>query len=491
MFKKLISLAIALASAGLLAFLGLPNLGLIVGSDAVFHSTSVKAKDVSLVCPGSAFATGGSSGTNVSSFSRFGSAIVDYSSNLPGGVSLKTQPLTGPAAGRGNLSDTGNQVGSLTTDSAVAITVKDTAALTEQGTKTFTAQSYQVASSNGVNGVLGTNCQLPATESWLVGGVTTVGREALLIISNPAATDATIDLQLFGENGPIDGAGLNGISVSANRTVVLPLAGYAPEQKSLAVHLQSSGAAVASWIQERTVRGTVSAGTDLISPSIPAGTSLTIPGLLKRGTADATTLIGNNSDYSDLTPSIQVLVPGERSATVTIQVIGVGSKAVGTVLQEQVSAGSTGSFDLTGLKDGDYSVFVLADQPVQAAVKLSRTKKGSTPITDFAWLPAVDAVSSKLAVTSAKSAISKLSIANGGTQAATVTVTDLSKGTAQKVAVSHLASATVEVVAGDTIAVSSDQPVSATLIADFTGSIAAIPLQDYRNTGGQIQVMVR
>lgn len=493
MLKKLISLCVtALAAAGMIFGASyLPTNGWIVGSAASFSPAQVKAKDLTLVCPGSVFATGGKSGTNVNAFTRIGSAVVDYSSNLPTGVVLKAQPLTGPVAGRSTLGDTGNQLANLATQSALGITVKDQLGKAPQSSTIFTAQSYQVAASDGINGTIGANCQLPATESWLLGGVTTVGREALLILSNPAATDATVDLQLFGETGLIDGAGLNGISVSANRTVVLPLAGYAPEQKSLAVHVTTRGAALASWIQERTVRGTVSAGADLISPSIPAAKSLIIPGLLKRGTGDASALIENNSDYADLTPSIHVLVPGAKTATVTVQVIGVGDKVTGTVLQQQVEAGRTGQFAITGLKDGDYSVFVLADQPVQAAVKLSRTKKGSKPITDFAWLNAVAPLSSKVAAVAANSAISKLSIAASGSRPATVVITDLSKGGSQTVAVPKLGSVTVTVTPGSAFSVAADQPVASTLIADFEGSLAAIPLQDYHNTGGSLAVLVR
>lgn len=493
MLKKLLAILVSAGvTAGLVVGANFVNIQLpVLGSMATFTGAQVKAKDLTLVCPGAVFATGGKSGTNVNAFARIGSAVVDYSSNLPTGVVLKASPLTGPAAGRSGLGDTGNQLANLSTQSAVGITVKDQLGKADQGSATFTAQSYQIAASDGINGAVGANCQLPATESWLLGAVTTVGREALLILSNPASTDAIVDLQLFGENGLIDGAGLNGISVSANRTVVLPLAGYAPEQKTLAVHISSRGAALASWIQERTVRGTVSAGADLISPSVPAATSLVIPGLMKRGTADASALIENNSDYADLTPSVHILVPGEKPATVTIQVVPADQKATGTVLQQQVAAGSAGQFAITGLKDGDYSVFVIADQPVQAAVKLSRTKKGAKPITDFAWLNAVAPLSSPLAAVAANSAISKVSIANGGNAPARAVITDLSKGGSQSVTVPKLGSVTVTVTPGDVFSVSADQPVSSTLIADFDGSIAAIPLQDHRNTGGLLSVFVR
>lgn len=493
MFKRVLApilalLATAAVLAGGLLWSGKP-IALGDAANEVFQTRTVKAKDLTLVCPGSAF-TGGSGG-NAASFQRIGTSVIDLHTNLPTGVTLKGRPLTGPAASRNGISDTGNQVQAITAASSLGLTVVDQLGKAQQGSALATAQSFEIANSNGITGAIGANCQNPSPELWLVGGVTTVGREALLILSNPSDTDATVDLQLFGDSGIIDGAGLNGISVSANRTVVLPLAGFAPDQSSLTVHVLSRGAAVASWIQERTVRGTVSAGADLVPPAVAASTSLVIPGLLKRGTDDATALISGNADYSDLTPSIQVFVPGSKDATVTVQVIGSNAKSTGTVLQQQIHAGSTASLDIGGLKDGDYSVFVIADQPVQAAVKLSRTKKGATPVTDFAWLPAVASATGPLVANAPASGVSKISIANGSLENATVTVTNLADGSSQTVKVSHLGSAVLALATGGPIQIVSTQPVSATMVDDFGGQIVAIPVQDFKNSGGKLGVLVR
>ena len=387
-----------------------------------------------------------------------------------------------------NLSDTAKQVSAVSTVSSFAMTVKSQGEVVQQGSALATAQSFELGSSGGVVGALGANCQQPQSESWLIGGITTIGRQALLVLSNPAATDATVDLQLFGSNGLLVGSGLSGISVSANRTVVLPLAGFAPDEAAITVHVTSAGAAVAAWIQESTVRGTVAAGADYISPSIPAAKVLAIPGLLKRGTADASSLISANPDYQDLTPTVQIYVPGSSAATVTIQVIGSNSKSTGTVRQEQVPANSTQSIELPGLGDGDYGVFVVADHPVLAAVKLSRTKQGASPVTDFAWLSAVSPLSNLAVAVAPKSAVSKLSILNGGAELATVSIINRSDGSVQQVRVPRLGSAVIALPAGGVIGVSSDQPVSATMIDDFTGQIVAIPVIDPKNVGGRLTV---
>lgn len=496
MWKRIVAPILAVAATAALVAGGFAlgaNNTINLGGNVVelFHISSVKAKDLNLVCPGSAFTSAGAASSSGPSFKRIGSAVVDYSSSLPSGVTLKGRSLSGPAASRANVPDSGNTLQAVNTVSSFAMTVADPFGKAQQGSALATAQSFEIAASNGVNGALGANCQAPTPESWLVGGVTSVGREALLILANPSDTDATVDLQLYGASGLIDGAGLNGISVSANRTVVLPLAGFAPDQTSLTVHVVSRGAAVASWIQERSVRGTVSAGADYVPPAVEAATSLVIPGLLKRGTDDATALIAGNPDYADLTPSVQVFVPGSQAATVTVQVIGSSAKATGTVLQQQIQGGTTASLDITGLKDGDYSVFVISDQPVQAAVKLSRTKKGSSPVTDFAWLPAVTSVTGPVVITAPNSGVTKVSIANGSLQNATVTLKNLTDGSSQTAKVSHLGSTVLSVPAGGVLRLTSDQPVAATAIADFTGQIVALPLQDFKNVGGKLGVLIR
>jgi hypothetical protein len=493
MLKKTLALLVAALVATALGFAGqlsrawLPK----IGDPLAFHTAEVKAKDLTLVCPGSAFATGGDSGTNISSFKRVGSAVVDYASKLPTGVTLKALPLAGPAAQHQALADTGHKIGAVSTVSSLAVTVADPLSQAPQSSNLLTAQSFQMAAEADLQGALGTACQNPTTEQWFVGGVTTVGREALLILANPTATDATVNLQLYGQQGSIDGAGLNGISVSANRTVVLPLAGFAPQQESLAVHVESAGAAIAGWIQERTVRGTKAAGADLVSPSIPAARSLTIPGLLKRGSADASGLIANNADYGDLTPQVHVYVPGGAAATVTVQVIGADSKTTGTVAQQQVSGRSTAVIPLTGLKDGNYAVFIESSRPVQAAVKLSRTNKANTPVTDFAWLPAVAPNTAPMAVTSPKSAISKISVANPNSTAITAVITNLTTGKSQSLRIAQLGSAVVTAPAGAVVSVSANLPVASTIVADFKWLITAIPLVDYRNVGGSLGILLR
>jgi hypothetical protein len=491
--KKVSGLLLALGlTAGLVFGVQyIPIFTISVGATPAEHTIDVKAKELTLVCPGAAFKSGGKSGTKVGAFERIDTAAIDYTSNLPAGVNLTKLPLTGAGASATAISDSNHALANVGATTAVALRVSDPMGTAVQGSSLLTAQNYQVVSDPAMQGAVGANCQSPTVEQWFIGATTTIGRESLLLISNPNNTDATVDLNLFGANGSIDSAGLNGIAVSANRSVVLPLAGFAPENESLTVHLTAHGAAVASWIQQKTVRGTSAAGADLISPSTDASKDLVIPGLLKRGTADATKLIAGNDNYSDLTPRLSIFVPGDVAATVTAQIIGLDAKTYGTVVQETVSGKQSQEFPITGLKDGDYAVFITSSQPVIAGIKLSRTKSGKTPNTDFTYLPAVASSETTQVIAVPNSGISKLCIAATADSSAQVEIVDLGTGEKSTVTVPKLASRVISLKAGSVVSVSATGAASSTLVVDFDSQIVAIPMVDFRNVGGKLSVLVR
>ena len=494
MLKRILSLIITLAAtaAVVIAPSLLPTPETTVGEAVTGLSQQVKAKDLTLVCPGAAVQS--SSGNKVGTFSSIDTAAIDYASQLPAGASLKTLKLVGATANISALSDTNGGLGNFATSAAVAITVADPKGVATQNSTLLSAQNYQVVSANGINGAMAANCQRPAAEQWLLGASTAIGREALLVLANPNATDATVNLQLYGANGLIDGAGLNGIAVPANRTAILPLAGFAPDNQLLAVQVVAQGASVSSWVQQKTVRGTLAGGADFISPAADAATQLVIPGLLKRGTKDASALIASNSDYQDLTPALGIFVPGTQTATVTVQVIGTDAKTFGTVLQQNVEPGQVAELPITGLKDGDYSVFVSSNQPIFASVRLSRTltahaTAGQNSTTDFAWLNAVAPGVQNRRLVVPNTGISKLSVATTEAGAATVTITG--NGHSQTLRIAKLTSTSVTLAPGSVVTVSSDAPVAATMVVDFNAMIVAVPVLDFENHGGSIRVAVR
>ena len=496
-FSWLLTLAILVAlllgstwfeSTGLGGWANNPYAG---GEPPVATQVQVAAKDLTLVCPGSAVLAGGATGTKVGQFERTGNSVVNLAADLPVQAKLLRTDLAGTQAATMPVSASSSSLNTLTSALPFALTVSDPQHVAQQSSRLLGAQSFQTVSGGAMAGLQAANCQRPTSEFWLLGATTTTGREALLVLANPNPVPATVDLDLATETGLLPVASLNGISVPANRSLVLPLAASAPNESLLAVHVRTSGAAIAAWVQQKTVRGTTAAGIDLISPTLSAAKSLTIPGVFKRGTTDASALLRANADYSDLTPALAVYVPGSKPALVTAQVIGADSKSFGTVLQQQLPAGQTVLLDLPGLKDGNYAVFVSSDQPVLAAVRLSRTDKTKTPITDFAWLnPALNTAVERV-ITVPRSGISKLSLANSQSQSVIAVVSNLSTGKTQSVTIARLSSKVVEVDNDSVIAVQAPATVAAALVVDFDGQLSVLTLDNYANLGGSLSISQR
>lgn len=477
MIKRLLALTIAVAALASSALL-LPNFKLQVGSAPHSPKLSVAAQDLNLICPGAAINTGGANGTAVGTFSRIGSA------NIVGTVAAGAETFEQPylATGYSN-SYSGRQFSTASSEGTVFATKGGSV---EQGsTMVNIAQAQSVASAR-LNGVLATTCQAPSPETWLVGGSAATGRETLLLLANPSLVDITVSLEVFSEGGPVQAAGLSGISIAAGAATVVPLSSLIPETRTFAIHVVSSSGAVGAWLQQRTVRGLLYAGADFIAPATVFSKALVIPGVLIRGAADAAELIKANADYSDLKPVLRVFNPTETKATFTAQINGSTATTYGTVLHESVSAHTVQDFDIPALANGDYSAFLSADQNITASIRLVRTDKTKKPNTDFTWLQSAEAFTGSRQLTVPPAGISKLTIANGSSKTASVKVNSVLYSIAANsmIVIKVENSKTVTIVAND-------EPVSANLVVDVDSAIGNITVENYKNLGAEVSVRVR
>ena len=441
MFKKILILFVvlsALVGGTLLA----PSFEIQIGSVPTAASLDVKARDLTLVCPGSLFKAGGAKGTTLGNFEHVGNVAYVSQFNSTNGASVASN------------------------DGVYTVTAEN--GVTDQGSVLLNASQFQNAAGATLRGLAATNCQLPSNDLWLVGGSTATGREALLILRNTTQVDSTVNLEIFSEAGTVEAPGLNGIAVVAGKTTVIPLAGVVPKTKSFVTHVTANGGAVAAWIQQRTVRGLSAAGVDYVSPSPGFSKQQVIPGIFIRGTAQAAKLMTANSDYTDLVPVLRVFVPGKSNATVTAQIVGATAKTFGTVVRSTVNGGSVADIEIPGLKDGNYVALISADAEVQASIRLSRVTATAAP--DFTWIPAAERFSGKRNITVPSAGISKLCIYNDKTGQIDV----------------------IEVAAGSTFSFAgSGDPIYANLITDINGTVANLSVLDQKNAGGKVSVNVR
>jgi hypothetical protein len=239
------------------------------------------------------------------------------------------------------------------------------------------------ASDGDLQGLAAANCQAPSNDIWLLGASTTVGRTAILNIANSSATAATINLDLYGDKGPIQAPGARGLLVPAGGTRSIVLAGLAAGQQDLAVRLKSTGGPVAATIQQSVLRGLTAGGVETLEPVAAPAVRQAVTGIDVQDPALAGRLAGQ-SGYQDAGSALQVAVPGGTDAVVQVKVYGTGGQRAlpnGGVFTAK--AGAVSELPLTGLPAGTYTVDVRADSSFTAAVRVVHGTKTGEPV-DFA-----------------------------------------------------------------------------------------------------------
>lgn len=242
----------------------------------------------------------------------------------------------------------------------------------------------QIAAIETLSGLAAATCSRPTAEAWLVGGGTELGRTTLLMLANPTEVAAKVTISLFGSEGPIEAVGLDQIVVEPGEQQVLPLAGFAIDEKSPVVHVSSEGGRIAAALQFDQIEGLTPEGSEYIAPGAQPATVLSIPGVV----VDASQGSAEHQEHDDGTATLRILAPGDTDATVKVSVQG-DSGAPGAQFTTDVVAGVVANFSLAGLTPGTYSVTVTGDAPLVAAVSSSVTAAEGT---DLAWFASVDAL---------------------------------------------------------------------------------------------------
>ena len=504
MFRRILGSGfalVALIAALVVGSLFTPSFGVKVGDLANSSNLEVKAADLQLVCPGGSYRTGGASGTKLGVIDQAGSAELNAAGWLrTATVSSNALELTSAASTTSNSSSTPGAPARVAPPTV--ITVSDPSGSLEQGSTLMNASQLQLQNAANFSGLLAAGCQQPASDLWFVGGDTSVGREALLVLANSGRVDAQVDVTAYASGGQLSAPGLVGISVAAGKTLALQLASDLLNQPTLALHVTATGGSVAGWIQQRVIRGTIPGGSDFIAPSSVIAKSQVIPGLLLRGSADVATIVKTRPDYADQSPMLRVFVPRINDAqgvakrvTVTAQIFGSNAKTFGTVLRETVTSGTVTDVPITGITDGDYSAFISADEPVRAAIRLPRTDKSKSPATDFAWLQAGESLNGTRAFEVPQSGLTKLALANSSKSSASIfigTQSQVQAGTAPEVKLAPGEIRSIGLSAGVVVWLkTASDSIRANLIIDLSGAVASLPITDYKNLPAKTWVSVR
>jgi hypothetical protein len=477
-------LSFASISAVLVAGLVLtPAVEYKVEFDSASGSYSVKPADLSLVCPGPLFRSGGDSGTNLSKIERSGTADLFYTAD--GSGELAQQSVSG--SDNSNIELGGSRVfGSSAISDATSLTNINANEDSAQGSSVLTGSSTQLSAIGSMRGLAAASCQQPSNDFVIVGGSTLAGREALLVLTNPSPIDATADLRIFTDLGEVTVSGLSGISVPAQSTTAVSLASFAPTVPALALQVQSQGAKLAGWIQARSVRGTEATGVDWISPNHQASASPVLPGFVIRGTRVINQTI-SSEENSDAGHALRIFAP--EGANVTVQIVSSEADIFGAVFTGIIEPGTVSDFPIAELKDGNYSVFVSSDKPVYSGLRVARGNPGASPRLDFSWVSPADELVSNRVVSIPSEGDSILVLANSGPASSTVLVQNLRSGASVRVLVPTLGTATVDL--SGPVSISQAPGVFATVAVLIEGQISDLDVRDPRNLGSEVTVRFR
>lgn len=225
-----------------------------------------------------------------------------------------------------------------------------------------------------VGGFAASECAETRLDQWLVGGSTRTGRQSVLTIANASEVGASVDVTVYGPDGPVQSVGSTGLSVPAGTEAVLDLAAIAPGVPDAVVHVASTGAPVAAHLQQTTTRGLDRGGFDIVDPVV-AGTSAVLPGVR----VDEPSGLETQTDFDDTVPVLRVLSPTGGALRLAFQ------SADGSVIESEgrLEAGRVTDFPLDELPVGTLAIRVGSDAPVVAG---ARTIATSAEGLDFDWV---------------------------------------------------------------------------------------------------------
>jgi hypothetical protein len=333
---------------------------------------SLPVTSVELVCPN---LSGSVPGPTTMTISSVAGALTPPSTAA---VTVTTKPLIGPSAKAATLP---RQAVVRTRTTVPWHPVLVTA--TGPGASTVVADERRLIPQSPARGLLSAACLAPATDWWITGADGRVGITDTLVLANPGTTTANLTVTAWASTGRLNPPKLQSYSVGPSRSVLLPVADYAPDAALVTLHVHANSGRIAAQVTDRHVSGVRAAGIDWIPPTQPPASDLVVPGL-PAGAGSRRLVLAN---------------PGKGDATVSLRLSTVnGNFAPAGHPTVLVRAEHTTVVDLTTSLGGVAgAVVVHSDAPVTAAA-MSQTTGGGRALPDIQWHPAGRALSEPAAL---------------------------------------------------------------------------------------------
>lgn len=276
------------------------------------------------------------------------------------------------------------------------------------------------ADQGDLRGLMALPCTEPSRDVWLLGGSTQIGHSAVLTVTNPTRTAATLEAEAWGPLGALELTHVNGATVAPGATETFLLEANASGLDRIAVHLVANGADVSATIADTRLEGITPRGLDVVSATRSPATELLVP---------VVSLVEfTGEDDPARGASVLLLAnPGTDTATAAVTLLGPdGPVPVPGAEAVTVDPGAVYEINLAGLPVGAMALRVQADAPLLAAAQSARSATASAAL-ERAWSPAAEPTESQtLAVPGNGSVATNLQIVlSAPDQAASVTLRPL------------------------------------------------------------------
>ncbi|MGV1007396.1 MAG: DUF5719 family protein [Dermatophilaceae bacterium] len=255
-------------------------------------------------------------------------------------------------------------------------------------------------------GLVAATCQSARADVWLAAGGGDSTRRERLVLANPGANSVTIDVQVFGNHGPVASVNGSRVTVPPHGRVGMLIDALAAGEKTPVVHVRASGGVVTAVLEDSWIDGAVGRGRDDAGAADAPATEQVVPAVVVDGPA-----------------RLRLLVPGQTEAVVQTRLLTTqGAQAMPGDAVVRVPGGSVRELDLGSLATGAYAVQVQADQPVLAAVMAERRSAGNGP-SDLAWVSSTAPVTTLAGSPLPEAAKADLMLVGTGEAAAVTVIT--------------------------------------------------------------------
>ena len=398
-------------------------------------SVGVEPSALEITCPGSFVQSGGVDGTDLGAIERIGSAELAFHSN---GV-LDSEP-------------------NLEFSSAQTLVTQGV----NQSTDLLSANQLQGISRERAKGLMALDCSQPIVSGWFINGEAGVGRESILILSNPAPTEVTIEANFYAPSGLVQ----DRFTLAVGEVKLVSLAKYVLADDNFAIYFETDGVGVSAALQNRNTTGLTPLGVELVAPIPAAQNSILLPGL------------------SDLAPGFvapELVVFNPQQDSEDIQIFGTTSAGRQLLQEQSVGAGQILKLEIE-IPEAVNGLVLIGSGEIVAGIK----SPSLTPVLDFAWLLPANTFDQVAVIPNPRNG-STLNIMNPGESPISVSVGQ--GGNYSSLAIEAYGSLSIEVEQGE-VNLQSAGAFAATLSLFGTSGYSVITPGQNSNYASTFQVLV-